>query len=92
MRYKRFRIRVTGKVQGVWYRQSTLEEARKLGIRGWVQNLSNGEVEILAEALEEHLNALVSWCKKGPPLAVVENVYVHEEPYMGDLPEFFIKR
>ncbi|GAB4439660.1 MAG: acylphosphatase [bacterium] len=92
MENKRFNIIVKGRVQGVWYRQSTLEEAQRLGIRGWARNLSNGDVEILAEGQEETLKKLVEWCKKGPPLAIVSEVYVKEEPFTGELPKFYIRR
>lgn len=89
---KRIRIIVSGKVQGVWFRQSTVEKARALKLKGWVKNLSNGDVEVLAEGIESDLNRLIEWCKKGPPLAKVESVDVKEEPAIGDLTDFYIKR
>lgn len=92
MKMKRYRVVVKGRVQGVWYRQSTLEEAKRLGLRGWVQNLANGDVEILVEGEEKTLGELVDWCKNGPPLAVVEDINIKEEPFAGDLPKFYIKR
>ncbi len=90
--YKRVKITVKGKVQGVWYRQSTLEIATKLDIKGWVRNLHNGDVEITAEGEAEALESLIEWCKKGPPLAVVKEVNVVEQSYIGDLTEFQITR
>lgn len=90
--YKRVKITVKGKVQGVWYRQSTLEIATKLDIKGWVRNLPDGDVEITAEGEAEALESLIEWCKKGPPLAVVKEVNVVEQPYIGDFTEFQITR
>lgn len=89
---KRVKINVKGKVQGVWYRQSTLETAISLSIRGWVKNLPDGSVEITAEGDTEAIKSLIEWCKKGPPLAVVKEVDIVELPYIGDLPEFQIIR
>lgn len=89
---RRVKITVKGKVQGVWYRQSTLETANALGIRGWVRNLPNGDVEILAEGETEAINSLIEWCKKGPPLAIVKDIEIVELSYIGNLPDFHIKR
>lgn len=69
-----YNITVTGKVQGVWYRKSTQEKALHLGIKGFVKNLSNGNVYIEAEGNINQLNMLVNWCKTGPEFAVVEQV------------------
>ena len=71
-------ITVSGKVQGVFYRQSTKEKALELGLTGEVRNLSNGNVQIIATGTSEQLNALAAWCKKGPPRAVVTGVEVAE--------------
>lgn len=73
---KHFSIRVTGKVQGVFFRASTQEEARQLGLHGWVRNESDGSVRIEAEGNEESLDQLVAWCRKGPAQAWVSNVTV----------------
>lgn len=75
---KCFRIRVFGKVQGVWFRASTQREADKLGIRGTVENLPDRSVEIIAHGGEEHLNQLVHWCKQGPVHAQVSNLTVED--------------
>lgn len=75
---KHFNIAVTGKVQGVFYRQSTLEAARRLGLTGFVRNEANGGVYIEAEGEEHQLKQLVEWCEKGPPRSRVEAVKVTE--------------
>ena len=71
---KHFNIIISGKVQGVFYRQSTLEIANQLGIKGFVRNESNGNVFIEAEGTDEQLSKLIEWCKKGPPQADVLEV------------------
>jgi acylphosphatase len=75
---KHFKIRIAGRVQGVFYRQSTLEEATKLGLKGTVQNLPDGSVEIHAEGDEKKLEELILWCKEGPQHADVNNVEIQE--------------
>ena len=67
-------IRAIGKGQGVCYRASTKEKAHELNITGWCQNLENGNVQIHAEGTQVDLQALLLWCKMGPPKAIVENV------------------
>ena len=73
---KTISITVKGKVQGVFYRQSTKETANRLGITGEVKNLSNGDVHIIATGSEEQLQSLTTWCKRGPERAVVTDVII----------------
>lgn len=73
-------IIVSGKVQGVFYRQSTKEKATELGITGEVRNLPNGDVYILATGPVDQLNALVEWCWQGPRRAVVASVTDQVQP------------
>ncbi len=70
---------MAGKVQGVYYRQSTKEKAQQLGVTGTVQNLRNGDVLIMATGTGEQLDQLVSWCKQGPPRAVVSDIQVEQK-------------
>ena len=72
------RIVVSGKVQGVFYRGWTEANARQLGITGWVRNLMNGDVEILATGSREAVDELIRRCRHGPRAAVVEAVKVEE--------------
>lgn len=67
-------ILVTGKVQGVFFRKHTQLVATKLELHGWVQNLEDGRVEILAQGNEDALKTLVKWCNRGSPKAKVTNV------------------
>lgn len=64
---------VSGRVQGVWFRASTKEEADKLEIKGWVRNLSDGRVEVLACGDVEQLEQFYEWLQQGPPLAEVND-------------------
>ena len=72
----RARLRVTGLVQGVFYRQSTASEAGRLGLTGSVRNLSDGSVEVVAEGARAAVEGLVAWCRRGPPSARVASVEV----------------
>lgn len=86
-----YTILVSGKVQGVFYRASTVEKAAELGLRGFAQNLPDGRVLIEAEGEEESLQKLVQWCKKGPSRAVVANVVV-QEGEMKNYSDFSVRR
>jgi acylphosphatase len=72
---------VTGKVQGVWFRASTKDEAEKLGITGWARNLADGRVEILACGEKDKIAILSDWLKQGPPLANVIDFSTEELPW-----------
>lgn len=67
---------VTGKVQGVFYRLSTVREAERRGIDGWVRNLADGRVEAVFEGDRGTVEAMVNWCHVGPSAAVVKDVTV----------------
>lgn len=68
------RLIVSGRVQGVGYRYWTVGEARRLGLEGWVRNLADGRVEILALGAQDRLDALEAACQVGPPAARVTSV------------------
>lgn len=89
---KRVRLRVEGRVQGVWFRQSTANEANRLGLAGWVRNMPDGSVEAVAEGEEGKLQALADWCASGPPLAKVTKVHKTEEEPEGFTPPFKVER
>ena len=75
---KTIRLTIKGKVQGVFYRATAKDIADELGIKGWVRNLPNNNVEIAATATEELLQKFIDWCKQGPPRAKVDGVSVEE--------------
>lgn len=72
------RIIVTGRVQGVWFRGWTVDQAEALGLSGWVRNRRDGTVEILAGGTDEAIAELVCRCYEGPSAARVEHVGVEE--------------
>ena len=71
-------ITVSGKVQGVYYRQSTKEMAASLGITGHIKNLKDESVYIIATGVKEQLDKLVAWCRQGPPKANVTSLIIQE--------------
>ena len=88
---KNVKIRVTGKVQGVFFRKNTQEQAQQIGIKGWVKNQGDGSVYIEAEGEENVLNDFIAWCRKGPARANVTAVSV-EEGVLNNYESFNIKR
>ncbi len=80
----RWRLRVWGLVQGVFFRASTEERALALGVAGWVRNRDDGSVEIEAEGPKSSVEALASWARRGPPAARVDAVDVEEIPARSD--------
>ena len=72
----RVHVEVTGRVQGVFFRDSCSQEARRLGVGGWVCNTAAGSVEGEFEGDDAAVNALVDWCREGPPFADVTDVSV----------------
>ncbi|QER42505.1 acylphosphatase [Thermodesulfobacterium sp. TA1] len=89
---KRVHVYISGKVQGVYFRAYTEEEAVRLGVRGWVRNLPDGRVEAVFEGEDEAVDQMVAWCHKGSPYAKVAHVEVIEEPYKGEFKDFRIIR
>ena len=85
---KRVRVIVTGRVQGVNFRHYTSKNARRLGVKGWVRNLSDGSVEGCFEGEATAVDALVDWCRQGPDYARVDGVELHSEPFTGEFEEF----
>ena len=81
---KTVRLIIKGKVQGVFYRATARDVADALGIKGWVKNLPDDNVEVMATATDELLQKFIAWCKKGPPKARVDEVMVEE----SELQEF----
>jgi acylphosphatase len=82
----RRRVIVHGRVQGVWFRGSTLEQARHAGLGGWVKNLADGRVEAVFEGDDLAVEEVVAWCERGPRHADVERVEVFEEEPQGEGP------
>ena len=87
----RRRIVVTGRVQGVWFRESTRQAAERHGVAGWARNRPDGSVEIVVEGPEEAVEALVRFCSTGPRNARVEEIRVTPEEPEG-LVGFVVRR
>jgi acylphosphatase len=84
-------VYVSGRVQGVYYRYATAEEASKMGLTGWVKNLHDGRVEACFEGEEELINKMVLWCQQGPPMARVTNIETYKKEYTGEFKDFTIR-
>lgn len=71
-------LKVIGIVQGVYYRKSTQEKARELGLRGWVKNNPDGSVSIKTVGKTSDIQGFIQWCWQGPPRAKVENIFQNQ--------------
>ncbi len=72
---------VKGKVQGVWFRASTKKAADKLGVTGWVRNVEDGRVEVIACGSEQQIAQLEEWLRQGPELARVDELLMEDVPW-----------
>jgi len=89
---RRVHIIVSGRVQGVCYRGSALEKALSLELNGWVRNLADGSVEIIAEGDRLGISAFIDWCGRGPRWASVDELKVFDETPKGELTGFYVRR
>ena len=89
---RRARVIVSGRVQGVFFRDSARRAATREGLTGWVRNLPDGRVEALFEGDEAAVQRLVDWCHQGPPDARVEQVAVEWGEATGEFDRFTIER
>jgi acylphosphatase len=87
----RLHLIISGRVQGVGFRFSAYDEARELALTGWVRNLPNGDVEIVAEGSRKNLQMLAAWAHLGPPSAHVTEVREEWSDYIGEFTEFRIR-
>ena len=88
---RRIRLIIRGRVQGVWYRGSAQEIARELGLTGWVRNLRDGSVELVAEGKGPALDAFKAWCREGPPLARVYDIFEEQITPCGKPASFEVR-
>jgi acylphosphatase len=84
-------VKIAGRVQGVLFRDSTRREAERLGVKGWVRNLDDGDVEALIEGEAARVEQLIQWCHRGPRAARVDKVTVKDEVAQGDLHGFSVE-
>lgn len=88
----RVRLTIEGRVQGVFFRATTLEEAIRLGVKGWVRNCPDGSVEVLAEGERKKVDDLIRWCRHGPPGAHVHDVRLEWADPKEEFRDFRIRR
>lgn len=86
----RAHIFISGKVQGVYFRQNTQLVATRHDVAGWVRNLTDGRVEVLLEGYEVNVERVIEWCHAGPPGAAVNDVDIKYELYTGEFKQFDI--
>jgi len=82
---------VSGRVQGVFFRSQTQEKARQLKLGGWIRNLPDGRVEVVAEGEKEKIEELIRWTKKGSTLARVSGLKIEWQEFKGEFNEFKIE-
>jgi acylphosphatase len=87
----RAHVYVSGRVQGVFFRTKTQDEARRQDVTGWVRNLADGRVEVVFEGEKENVEKLVEFCRRGPPGARVSKVDVTWEDYTGQFKSFIMR-
>jgi acylphosphatase len=88
---ERAHVLVSGRVQGVFFRDSTRQKAEELGLAGWVKNVPDGQVEALFEGPSERVREMVRWCEEGPQHASVEKVSSDFASASGDLEGFEVR-
>jgi len=88
----RVHLKIEGRVQGVYFRASTVAQAQGLGLTGWVTNCSDGSVEVVAEGGRVEIEQLITWCRLGPSGARVTNVNVRWEEPQESFVSFSVKR
>lgn len=88
----RARALASGRVQGVFFRESTRHEATRLGVAGWVANRRDGRVELVAEGERARVDELLRWARRGPPDARVDALEIDWEEPTGELRSFEVRR
>ncbi len=88
---RRVHLVISGRVQGVFFRARTKEQADLLGITGWVRNLDTGQVEVVAESESSAIDRFVDWCRLGPRFASVSHVEIIDESPEGNMSSFSIR-
>jgi len=84
----RLHVLIEGRVQGVFFRASTRDEARARALSGWVRNRPDGRVEAVFEGDKRVVENMLAWCHKGPPYAYVDRVETEWQTHTGELTDF----
>ena len=87
---KRYHVYISGRVQGVFFRANTQQQARLLALTGWVRNLPDGRVEAVFEGNGTDADAMRDWCRVGTAPARVDHLETKEEPPTGEFVDFAI--
>jgi acylphosphatase len=90
MNSKRVHLLISGRVQGVYFRQGMVQTAEKNNVLGWVRNLPDDSVEAILEGNDSNIDAVIEWARFGPAGAVVDELKIIEENYIGEFSEFEI--
>lgn len=85
------KVRISGRVQGVWFRQSTKDKADESGVTGWCRNCPDGSVEAVFEGEKEVVQSIIDWCHEGPKMARVERVEVEWLDTVAGLSSFEVR-
>lgn len=91
MSQKRVYLLIEGRVQGVFFRTTARDVARRLGVKGWIRNRWDGKVELILEGDEDRVNKMIDWCHQGPPGALVSGVEIKPQPFKGEFNSFTIR-
>jgi acylphosphatase len=87
----RAQVFISGRVQGVFYRARTRDQALARGLTGWVRNLPDGRVAAVFEGDREQIEAVLAWCRTGPSYAAVDEVHIDWQPHRGEFADFSIR-
>ena len=90
MNSKRVHLLISGRVQGVYFRQGMMETAEKNNVLGWVRNLPDNRVESVLEGNDSNVDAVIEWAHFGPAGAVVDELKISEEIFTGEFRAFEI--
>ncbi len=88
MKNVRAHLIISGVVQGVFYRASTRDTAVRLGLKGWVRNLPDGNVEAVFEGSLQDVDSAVEWCRQGPPGAYIDRIKEKPDRFTGEFSDF----
>jgi acylphosphatase len=91
MSMTRARLVIRGRVQGVFFRQSTREIAERLGLTGWAKNCPDGSVAAVFEGEKQSVEAAITWCRQGPPAARVSTLDIDWQEFKNEFPDFSIR-
>jgi len=87
----RTHVLISGRAQGVFFRENTQRKAKKLRITGWIKNLSDGRVEAVFEGDKKPVEKIINWAKRGPILAKVESIDIEWQEYKNEFSDFEIR-